>query len=385
MSINSVDKFLISSLTVKKAIKFLKTKDQQEVNRWRSSAQAISKAIYNNRITYTTNIFLPITFLCRNSCDYCGFRKSSVPRGKEYLDPSKAKQLINKAKRIGISEVLLTTGEKPEIDNPNARKWLNKKGFGSTTDYIHYIAKMALDNGLLPHINAGSLGTEDFAFLRDVSASMGLMLEIASSRMMQKGMPHARSPDKHPTRRVLSLKTAGMLKIPFTSGLLIGIGETPKEIVTSLFILKNLAKKYHHLQEVIIQNFQPQKNSKMKDKSPISLQWLEKIVLLARHILPLEVSLQVPPNLISRHEANFIKSGISDWGGISPLTRDYINPNYEWPQISWLNKISRANGFKLTERLPVYPSFIKEEWVSQRVFELIIKENLVTEDGYRKR
>ncbi|MFX0185497.1 MAG: 7,8-didemethyl-8-hydroxy-5-deazariboflavin synthase subunit CofG [Candidatus Hodarchaeota archaeon] len=372
-------------MSVRKAIDFLELKDIEEIKYWRESAHSISLNEYNRRVTYTTNVFIPISFLCRNECYYCGYRRPKVEKGKEYLEPDEIEEILFQAKRSRVSEVLLTLGEKPESKYPIAQKWLKQHGFSSTIEYIYFIAQKALEIGLLPHINAGSLEYSELRYLKEVSASMGVMLEILGTRMLQPRMPHEKSPDKHPKKRITTIKNAGRLKIPFTSGLLVGIGETPKEVVSSLFALRNVHKKYRHLQEVIIQNFQPNTRIKMVHFPTPSLDYLEKIVILARHILPTKISIQVPPNLIKSNETRFLKAGMSDWGGISSITFDYINPDHNWPLVSQLQNITRKAGFKLRERLPVYPRYINLEWLSKELYQLIESKDLKTKDGYRKR
>ncbi len=373
------------SLAENQAVEFIKLDDVDEISAWKKSAQTIANNVYQHQITYTTNVFVPLTFLCRNACDYCGFRHSRIPLGEEYLKPEKIEKILETAKHHRVSEVLITMGDKPEKKYPNAQKWLLEHGFNSTVEYIYYIAEKALTFELLPHINAGTLAFDELRHLREVSASMGLMLETISSRLTHRGLPHAQSPDKNPKIRMTTIKNAGTLKIPFTSGILVGIGETPKEIVKSLFSLKNIHEKYHHLQEVIIQNFQPQKHTPMENFSPPSIDLMEKIIIIARYILPPEISIQIPPNLIQGHELRFIEAGISDWGGISSITHDYINPGHKWPPIAQLTQITREGGYRLRERLPVYPSYLNLDWLSSRVYNLIRTRNLVTKDGYRKR
>jgi 7,8-didemethyl-8-hydroxy-5-deazariboflavin synthase CofG subunit len=374
-----------NKLSVKKALNFLYTEKSDEIIAWKKSALSISLNEYNRDITFTTNVFIPISFLCRNECSYCGFRHSKVEKGKEFTDPNEIERILLEAKRNKVSEVLLTLGEKPESKYPSARKWLLNHGYGSTIEYIHFIAQKVLDIGLLTHINAGSMNYDELKFLKEVSASMGVMLEILSTRLTFNGMPHAKSPDKHPKKRLTTIKNAGKLKIPFTSGLLVGIGETPKEIVSSLFALRNIHKKYRHLQEVIIQNFYPHIGRKMILFPTISIEYLEKVVILARHILPSEISIQVPPNLIKGNESRFLEAGMSDWGGISSITHDYINPDHSWPKISHLQNKTTQAGFILRERLPVYPRYIRLPWLSKNVYSLITSKDFQTKDGYRKR
>ncbi|MFX0170561.1 MAG: 7,8-didemethyl-8-hydroxy-5-deazariboflavin synthase subunit CofG [Candidatus Hodarchaeota archaeon] len=374
-----------NKLSVKKTLKFLYTEKSDEIISWKKSALSISLNEYNRHVTFTTNVFIPITFLCRNECSYCGYRRSKVEKGKEFTAPNEIERILQKAKRTKVSEVLLTLGEKPESKYPSARKWLLKNGYDSTIEYIRFIAQKALDFGLLTHINAGSMSYDELKILKEVSASMGVMLEILGTRLTLNGMPHAKSPDKHPKTRLTTIKNAGKLKIPFTSGLLIGIGETPKEIVSSLYALRNIHKNYRHLQEVIIQNFHPHIGRKMVSFPTISMEYLEKVVILARHILPSEISIQVPPNLIKGNESRFLEAGVSDWGGISSITHDYINPDHSWPKISYLQNKTTQAGFILHERLPVYPQYINLLWLSKEVYSLIKSKDIQTKDGYRKR
>ncbi|MFX0049667.1 MAG: 7,8-didemethyl-8-hydroxy-5-deazariboflavin synthase subunit CofG [Candidatus Hermodarchaeota archaeon] len=374
-----------SKLSVKKALNFLHTENSDEILTWKKSCLSISINEYNRHVTFTTNVFIPITYLCRNECSYCGYRRSKVEKGKEYTDPNEIERILLKAKRKKVSEVLLTLGEKPESKYSAAQKWLSKNGYGSTIDYIYFIAQKALDFGLLTHINAGSINYDELKILKEVSASMGVMLEILGTRLTLNGMPHAKSPDKHPKKRLTTIKNAGKLKIPFTSGLLVGIGETPKEIVSSLYALRNIHKKYRHLQEVIIQNFHPHIGRKMIHFPAISIEYLEKVVILARHILPSEISIQVPPNLIKGNEPRFLEAGVSDWGGISSITHDYINPDHSWPKISHLQNKTTQAGFILKERLPVYPRYIRLPWLSKEVYSLITSKDFQTKDGSRKR
>jgi 7,8-didemethyl-8-hydroxy-5-deazariboflavin synthase CofG subunit len=368
----------ISKITKNNAVEFLHQNRLDVVDTWRRSAQSIANRVYQRRITFTTNVFLPLTFLCRNRCHYCGYRQSKVPKGQEYLKPEKIKTILARAKRLRVSEVLITMGDKPERKYPNAKKWLKTHGFDTTIDYTYFIAKKALEYELLPHINAGTLTLHDLTCLREVSASIGLMLETSSSRLTHKGYPHEQSPDKIPEKRKRTITSAGKLKIPFTSGILVGIGETLEEIVDSLFTLKWLYDEYQHLQEVIIQNFQPQKDTPMANSSPPSLKLMEKILIVARHILPAEISIQIPPNLVKGYEHQFLRSGMSDWGGISLISSDYINPGHTWPLQAELKQITEEAGYLLQERLPVYPRYINVDWLSKQVYHLITHKKLNT-------
>ncbi|MFW9904559.1 MAG: 7,8-didemethyl-8-hydroxy-5-deazariboflavin synthase CofG [Candidatus Thorarchaeota archaeon] len=360
------------------AVEFLCQNDLDVVESWRKSAESISNKVYQRQITFTTNVFIPLSFLCRNACHYCGYRQSKVPEGQEYLKPEKIETILAKAKQQRVSEVLITMGDKPEIKYTNAKKWLKSHGFDSTVEYTHFIAARSLEYELLPHINAGTLPLSDLSYLREVSASMGLMLETTSLRLTQPGLPHYQSPDKYPEKRKSTIVFAGKLKIPFTSGILVGIGETLEEIVDSLFTLKELHQEYQHLQEVIIQNFIPQKDTRMANSPPPSMKLMKKVLIVARHILPPEIAIQIPPNLVKGYEHQFLAAGMSDWGGISPISSDYINPEHIWPSISKLKQITQEAGYYLKERLPVYSSYINLEWLSMPVYKLISLKKLNT-------
>ncbi|MFX1515623.1 MAG: 7,8-didemethyl-8-hydroxy-5-deazariboflavin synthase subunit CofG [Promethearchaeota archaeon] len=360
-----------SKISKNQAVEFLRQNRSDIIESWRKSAQSIATKVFQRQITFTTNVFIPLTFLCRNACHYCGFRKSMVPKGQEYMKPEKIEAIFARAKLFNITEVLITMGDKPEKKYPNAKKWLKTHSFDSTIEYTYSIAEKALKYDLLPHVNAGTLTFDELGQLREVSASIGLMLETISSRLTHLGLPHDQSPDKSPKERMRTITSAGKQKIPFTSGILIGIGESLEETVDSLLALKKVHQEYQHLQEVIIQNFHPQEGSLMASSSSPSMELMEKILIVARHILPPEISLQIPPNLVKGSEHRFIIAGMSDWGGISPVTTDYINPDHAWPLISNLEKITQEAGYRLQERLPVYPRYINLEWLSPQIYELI--------------
>ncbi|NHJ03076.1 MAG: 7,8-didemethyl-8-hydroxy-5-deazariboflavin synthase subunit CofG [Candidatus Heimdallarchaeota archaeon] len=372
-------------IRISKAIDFLTDADQEEVQLRERQAFRKAQRAFLGKITFTSNVFLPLTFLCRNKCTYCGYRRSSVSLGAEYVPKNKIKNLFERAKQSSISEVLITMGEKPELVHSEAKKWLNNHSYDSTVDYAFDIAELALKQGLLPHINAGVLSSEELQILKEVSASMGLMLENISSRLCMAKMPHAESPGKHPKIRLDTIKSAGRLSIPFTSGLLIGIGESPKEIVSSLYSLSSMHRKFQHIQEIIIQAFQPNEQSKMDYEHLVSIEYLKRVVILAKLILPEDISVQIPPNLIEGCEIDFMQAGISDWGGISPFTKDYINPHHPWPRIDELRRKVNHFGFELVERLPVYPQYINSKWLSSKVEDTIHRFHLCSKDGYRKR
>ncbi len=320
---------------------------------------------YYSSLSFSKNFFIPLTHWCRNQCLYCQFRKET---GSPYLSEKEILSLINQAKKANCSEVLLTLGEKPEQKYPLAQKWLEENGYKSTVDYLITICTKILDNGLLPHSNPGVINSSELQKLAQVNASLGLMIESTSTRLLEEGNVHAKSPTKNPKVRLQVIDNAGKLKIPFTTGLLIGIGETPKETINGLLKINDLFKKYKHIQEVIIQNLVlPLTKQEELDIKVCSFEKIQSVTILARLLLSPEISIQVPPNLNKGFETKLIDSGINDWGGISPVTNDYVNPGTEWPTIDELKRISRSKGLNLTERLPVYPHFINSGWLRPKV------------------
>jgi 7,8-didemethyl-8-hydroxy-5-deazariboflavin synthase CofG subunit len=266
------------------------------------------------------------------------------------------RQLINLAKTYRCVEALFVTGERPEEKYNEAKNWLKKNGFVSTAEYLIHISEFVLENGLFPHTNAGNLTKSEMRELQKTNVSIGLMLESLSERLTLKGLPHYLAPSKHPKARIEVLKNAGELRIPLTTGLLVGIGETSYEIIDSLFVLKNLHKQYNNIQEVILQNFHPKEDTLMKNFPPAAEDYFKIVVALARIIMP-KMNIQIPPNLSPKSYQSFLSVGINDWGGISPLTPDYVNPEFLWPQISKIEETCKREGFKLKCRFPVYPEF----------------------------
>ncbi len=317
-----------------------------------------------SRLTFSKNLFIPVTNACRNACSYCGFRL-----GETYLlSKSKVEELLKKGKKLGCKEALFTLGEKPETNEEILEK-LRKEGYSGIAEYLYDLCEIALKLELLPHTNLGSASYEELEMLREVNASMGMMLENASPRLAEQGMPHEKSPGKHPEERLKVLEAAGKLKIPFTTGILVGIGETMEEIALSLEVIEKLNRKYDHIQEVIVQNFKPKKGTPMEGYKEPSLFKMIKVVRAAREVLTSPV--QVPPNLNSYTYPIFVLYGASDLGGVSPLTKDYINPEAAWPKLEELFEAAGELELVLRERLPIYPKYIKEKWYSDRVGEVI--------------
>ena len=324
----------------------------------------------NDKITYSKNVFLPLTDICRNNCGYCTFRKDPGSDNAQILmKPDEIMGIIQKANSFHCKEALFTFGEKPDETN-SVMSSLEDLGFTGMLEYLYYICDETLKNSeLLPHSNPGILKKNELKMLREVNASMGLMLETSSRRLMET-IAHKNSPGKEPKLRIATIENAGKLKIPFTTGLLIGIGETVTERAESLLELRRIQDKYGHIQEIIIQNFKPKTGIPMEGFKEPSLAEMIKMVSVTKLMFP-DVSVQVPPNLNKHHSQIFLMAGADDWGGVSPLTPDFVNPEAPWPEIEYLKLITEELGFKLQERLPVYPKYINEEFLDQKILKKI--------------
>ena len=325
-----------------------------------SSARKIRNNISTNSkvVTYSRKIFVNLTNLCRDSCSYCTYKKDPYSQEARMMKPSEVIALAEVGKRFRCTEALLVTGERPEQKYIQARDWLKSLGHTSTVEYVAEISEEVLKKtGLLPHTNAGSLTKKEMSLLKRNNASLGMMLETTSQRLTEDNMPHNHAPSKNPKVRLRTLEDAGQLKIPFTTGLLLGIGENSEEIIDSLFAIKEVNKKYGHIQEVILQNFMPKPGTPMENTSSIGLNQFLKIVALARIILQ-DINIQVPPNLNPDVFGSFLDAGINDWGGISPVTIDYVNPEFPWPTIEAVKSVTLKKGYTLRARLPIYPEFI---------------------------
>jgi len=344
---------------------------------------------YGARITYSPKVFIPVTQLCRDVCHYCTFAKTPSQLENLYLPIEDILETVRSGARAGCREVLLTLGEKPELRYRAAREWLTEAGYASTVDYVAAVAaRVVSETGLLPHINAGTMSRGELAQLRPYAASMGLMLESGAARLSEKGGPHYGSPDKAPWRRWLTLARAGALKIPMTTGLLVGIGETREERLDDLRGIRRLHERYGHIQEVIVQNFCAKAGTKMADADDLDLAEMIWTIAQARAILPGEISIQAPPNLNSGQLGQLIDAGINDWGGVSPLTPDYVNPEAPWPSLSALRAATAERNKQLLPRLTIYPRYLSEpEWMDQAIrpaaLELADADGLAREDDWR--
>ncbi|WP_438487473.1 bifunctional FO biosynthesis protein CofGH [Streptomyces sp. S186] len=326
-------------------------------------------------ITYSKSVFIPLTRLCRDKCHYCTF--ATVP-GKlrraghgMFMSPDEVLAIARRGAELGCKEALITLGDKPEERWPEAREWLAAEGYDDTIAYVRAIAIRILEEtGLLPHLNPGVLSWTDFQRLKPVAPSMGMMLETTAERLWSEpGGPHYGSPDKEPAVRLRVLEDAGRSSVPFTSGLLIGIGETYEERAESLFALRRISRAYHGVQELIMQNFRAKPDTAMRGMPDAELDELVATVAVARHIMGPAACLQAPPNLVDEEYGRLIRAGIDDWGGVSPLTPDHVNPERPWPQIDALAEKSAAEGFRMRERLAVYPEFVQrgEPWLDPRL------------------
>jgi FO synthase len=321
-------------------------------------------------ITYSPKVFMPLTRLCRDRCHYCTFAAAPNRVPSAYLEIDEVIELARDGAEHGCKEVLFTLGDRPEERWPQARQWLEERGYDSTVSYLRAVCVRVLEEtGLLPHVNAGVLTWHEMQRLKPVAPSMGLMLETSSRRLFEvPGAPHYGSPDKDPAVRLRMLEDAGRLSIPFTTGLLVGIGETPRERAETLFALRSVARQYGGVQEVIIQNFVSKADTVMRDAPSAEVDELVAAVAVSRLVLGARIRIQAPPNLVDLEVcARLIRAGIDDWGGISPLTPDHVNPEKPWPAVDALAEVTSAAGFLLRERLTVYPEYLREPWLEPRL------------------
>jgi FO synthase len=321
------------------------------------------------RLTWSRKVFIPLTRLCADVCHYCTFATTPSQVAAPYLTPDEVLRIAREGAAAGCKEALFTLGDAPERRYAAARVWLAERGFARTIDYVRHCAEAVLaETGLLPHVNAGVLDEDDWRALKPVAASCGLMLESTAARLGDKGGPHHGSPDKEPTVRLESLAAAGRAKMPMTSGILVGIGESEAERINALVAIDALHRAHGHIQEVIVQNFQPKPGTQMaKAPAPADDEFL-RAVALARIVLDDSISVQVPPNLNGARLERLIEAGLDDWGGISPVTRDHVNPEAPWPEIERLARICAAAGRPLVERLTAHPRYVAGQgWIDPKL------------------
>ena len=336
-------------------------------------------------VTFSPKVFIPLTHLCRDFCGYCTFRQSPQDAERLYMSPEEVLKVARAGQRLGCTEALFTLGERPEQRYPEARQWLQDRGYATTLEYLTEMCKLVLaETTLLPHANPGTMSRRELAALQPFNPSMGLMLESISPRLYEPGGPHEFAASKRPRVRLRTTELAGELGIPFTTGILIGIGETRRERIEAILAIRRLHRAYGHIQEVIIQNFRAKPDTAMSEASDAPAEELFWTVAVARVLLGPEINLQVPPNLSARDYPSYLSAGINDWGGVSPLTIDYVNPEAPWPGLAELQERTGAEGFELRPRLPVYPEFFRG---SGNLLPDALKTRVVAladEDGYVK-
>jgi len=362
------------------AIRLLLT-DDGEVEAVCEHAAALRDGGKGRVVTYSPKVFLPVTNLCRDRCRYCTFRKDPWDDGAWTMTEKEVRDWSRRGARLGCHEALMCLGDRPETAFRQYRALLALLGYASTIDYVHRCCEAALEEGLWPHTNAGVLSFAELELLRPVNVSMGLMLENISPRLRSRGGPHHAAPDKDPAVRLRTIADAGALRIPFTTGILIGIGETLEERAESLLAIRELDDRYGHIQEVIVQNFRRKPEIPMHDAPEPGDVDIARTVAAARLILGAEMNLQAPPNLNPATHRLLLRAGINDWGGISPLTADYVNPEAPWPHLTRLAETCAAEGFTLRPRLPIYAEFIaREGFLDAALYPAVVAAQLRLED-----
>lgn len=353
-----------------------------------SEIYAVSAALRNKHkkrhVTFSKKSFFNLVNLCRDTCGYCTYKSEPGQAKLSLMSKKDVQDLARIAKKFRCTEALFVTGERPEEKYQEARTWLRDNGFSTTAEYLVHASEIALDEGLFPHTNAGNLTKSEINELKKTNVSLGLMLENASERLREKDLPHSLAPSKDPKARIAVLESAGELNVPMTTGLLVGIGETPHEIIDSLFAIRKIHEKFGNIQEVILQNFQPKHDTRMRNSASAEENYFKTIVALARIIMP-EMNVQIPPNLSPKSYQTFIETGINDWGGISPITQDYVNPEFEWPKIETVEENTNRAGFDMKARFPVYPEFMRSvnSDLFERMSEIMDAEGLVREEYWR--
>lgn len=324
----------------------------------RDAAANVRDRHWGTSISYSRKVFIPLTTMCRNTCGYCKFVKHPGQAGANYMTPEEVLEVARKGEALGCKEALFSLGERPERRYQEARDALARLGCETTIEYLVKACRLVLKHtSLVPHVNAGRLTLDEVKALKAVSGSMGMMLETASKRLMKPGMPHHACPDKAPILRLRTIEGAGQLGVPFTTGILIGIGETWEERVESLKAINDVHQRHGNVQEVIVQNFRAKPGTAMANWAEPPRDDMLRTIAAARLILDPSISLQAPPNLEDNFEA-YIGSGINDWGGVSPLTVDHINPERAWPELAELSRRTAETGYRLVERLSVYPAHL---------------------------
>ena len=336
-------------------------------------------------VTFSPKVFIPLTRLCRDYCGYCTFRIDPDQTQSLYMSAEEVLDVAKQGENLGCTEALFTLGERPEQKYPEAEEWLSKNGYNSTLDYLGAMTELVVkETKLLPHANPGTMTHRELKALKGSNPSTGIMLESTSQLLYQEGGPHEFAPSKRPIVRLKTISIAGELRIPFTTGLLIGIGETMLDRMESLLEIRNLQRKYNHIQETIIQNFRAKPETPMAESPDAETQEMLWTVAAARIILGPQANIQVPPNLSSENYEMYLTAGINDWGGVSPLTIDYVNPEAPWPLITNLKAKTESAGFELKPRLAVYPEYFLDTEEYLPVDLLAKVRGLADDQGYVK-
>lgn len=311
-------------------------------------------------VSYSPKVFIPLTQLCSDFCGYCTFRRDPSDAAP-YMSPEDVLRVAKEGERLGCREALFTLGQRPEQKYPEAKEWLSRRGYRSTVDYLAAMCALVLrETELLPHSNPGVMTDKELEQLRPVNASLGMMLESVSGELLEPGGPHALAPSKHPRARLATIARAGQHMVAFTTGILVGLGDSLADQIRGLMAIRDLHRQYGHIQEIIIQNFRAKPHTLMAQAPEPDVLNIMRLAAVARLLFGPEMNIQVPPNLTSQGYARYLDAGINDWGGISPLTPDYVNPEAPWPHIAELRSETAGKGLRLRARYPIYPEFLAE-------------------------
>ena len=373
---------LHNPLTREAACRWIRASDE-DLPQLLAAAQNSRDSFKPGVITYSRKVFIPLTNLCRDYCGYCTFRRDPGQPGAHTMTPDEVLAVARAGEKLGCTEALFSLGDKPELIFPEMRDTLRKLGFRSTLHYLEAMCEMVLrETSLLPHPNPGLMSAEWIGRLAAVSPSMGLMLETTNDALLAPGAAHDNAPDKIPARRLRTIEEAGKQGVPFTTGILIGIGESAEDRVDALFAIRDLHQRYGHIQEVIIQNFRAKAEIPMHGWPEPSRGEMLRTIAAARLLMP-DVNIQAPPNLSDPDYENLLDAGINDWGGVSPLTPDFINPERPWPHLEQLRGRTEAKGFQLQQRLPVYPEFVERAMHKSALLDSKLKA-AVGREGYAR-
>ncbi len=357
-----------------------------ELDHLLADARALRDAGKGRVVTYSPKAFFPVTNLCRDRCAYCTFRRDEDEAGAWTMQPDEIRSWSERAQSLGCIEALMCLGDRPEDNSPRYRSWLKSEGMSSTIDYVARACEIALEQGLLPHSNPGLMGPEDYALLKPRNVSLGMMLESLSPKLRQKGEVHYYAPDKDPEKRLQVLEDAGEARVPFTTGILLGIGESLEDRVDALLAIADTHRRHGHIQEIIVQNFRAKPEIPMAGAAEPDTLDLVRTIAVARLLTGPEMNLQVPPNLSDASSLPpLLDSGINDLGGISPLTPDYVNPEAPWPHLGALARTCADEGFELRPRLPIYEEFVNRPgFLDKNLAEPVrIHQRAVAESGSR--